>query len=121
MKIDLESTMTITVSLFTILAGIYPVARIEGKILNKFDKLESRLLTELDKIEDEVTEKFYNIKSELSNHFVEHKERKIFDDYKVEGLNQLVEHKFKRLANWINQITEYLNHQSGFTIKDDKY
>ncbi|MCL6752261.1 hypothetical protein KBT16_15340 [Nostoc sp. CCCryo 231-06] len=42
-------------------------------------------------------------------------------EYRLNTTDKLIEHKFNRLANWVNQISGYLHKESGFQIRDDKF
>ncbi|MHC5861065.1 hypothetical protein [Nostoc sp.] len=118
---DLHNSITVIVGLITIISAIYRLAQIEASINSKIDKLETKLLFVIDEIKDSFSEKLYETVKKLDIHLTEYGEKKIFVEYRLNGLESLIKHKFERLANWIKQIADLLYQHFGFQIKDDKF
>jgi glutamine synthetase type III len=132
MKIELGSAITIIVGLCALVGYIWQLAEIKADINARIVKsssdinlritsLESQLVTQIDGLKDTLVDRVYDTDKKLEVHLTEHKGEKLFSEYRHNSTDKLVEHKFNRLANWIDQIAGFLNKQSGFQIRDDKY
>lgn len=121
MKIDINNALTIIIGLLTVVGAIYRLAQIEANINSKIDKVENRLLNAVDQLKDNFVDRLYKVEKKLDVHLVEYKEKKLFVEYRLNGLESLIKHKFDRLAGWVKQVVGFLNKNSGFQIRDDKF
>ncbi|MBW4673347.1 MAG: hypothetical protein KME52_04820 [Desmonostoc geniculatum HA4340-LM1] len=115
------NNLTIIIGLLTVVGAIYRLAQIEANINSKIDKVENKLLYAVDQLKDSFVDRLYKVEKKLDVHLVEYKEKKLFTEYRLNGLESLIKHKFDRLANWVKQIVGFLNKNSGFQIRDDKF
>jgi len=114
MKIDLAVTLTIVIGLITIVGSIYRLAQIESNINAKISLLEFSLNTKIGIIDSKIVIHLTQYQSDKEYIYI----------YRLNDHDKAIEHKFNRLANWINQISGYLNKQdkeTGFQIRDDKF
>ncbi|BAY60926.1 hypothetical protein NIES22_09870 [Calothrix brevissima NIES-22] len=121
MKIDINNAITIITGLMVIVGAIYRLSQVEANINAKIAKVETNVLTTIDDLGDKITDQIHQNEKRLDIHLTEWNEKKVFVEYRLNGLESLIKHKFERLAGWIRQIAELLGHQFGFQIKDDKF
>ncbi|MBE9054173.1 hypothetical protein IQ243_28035 [Nostocales cyanobacterium LEGE 11386] len=121
MQIDVASTLSIVLGLITLAGAIYRLAQVEANINSKIARLESTLLTVVDQTKDNLSDRLVSIEKKIDIHLTEYAEKKVFVEYRFNATDKLIEHKFNRLANWIKQITGFLNKESGFQIRDDQF
>lgn len=114
MKIDLTATLTVIIGLLTVIGSIYRLAQIEANINAKMLLLEYTLNTKISIID-----------SKIVGHLIQYdNDKEYIYIYRLNDNEKTIEHKFNRLANWVNQISGYLNKQNqenGFQIRDDRF
>lgn len=114
MQIDLTATLTIIIGLLTIIGSIYRLAQMEANINAKMSLMEYSLNTKISIVE-----------AKIVGHLIQYdNDKEYIYMYRLNDNEKTIEHKFNRLANWINQISGYLNKQNkenGFQIRDDKF
>lgn len=114
MKIDLVPTLSIIVGLLAIIGSIYRLAQMEANIIARMSLLEYSLNTKISIVE-----------AKIVGHLIQYdNDKEYIYMYRLNDNEKTIEHKFNRLANWINQISGYLNKQNeetGFQIRDDKF
>ncbi|MHC5861700.1 hypothetical protein [Nostoc sp.] len=111
MKIDLNNALTIILGLLALIGAIYRLAQVEASIHARITSLEYNLSTKLDLVERKLEIHVTQYLSDKDNIY----------EYRLNNADKTIEHKFNRLANWITQISGYLNKESGFQIRDDKF
>ncbi|MDZ8135122.1 MAG: hypothetical protein RM049_07435 [Nostoc sp. DedQUE04] len=121
MKIDINNALTIILGLLTLVGAIYRLAQVEANINAKINRVESTVLTAVDQLKDNFVDRLYTVERKLDVHLTEYNEKKLFVEYRLNGIENMVKHKFDRLANWVKQIAGFLNKQSNFQIRDDKF
>ena len=121
MKIDINNALTIILGLLTLIGAIYRLAQVEANINAKINKVEITVLTAVDHLKDNFVDRLYIVERKVDVHLTEYNEKKLFVEYRLNNNESLVKHKFDRLANWIKQIAGFLNKQSNFQIRDDKF
>lgn len=84
-------------------------------------ELKSKIYSAIEDLRDETEKTTTRIEHKLDIHLTEYGEKKMFTEYLIHNLDAKIEHKFKRLANWVRQISGFLNKQSDFQIRDDEY
>jgi protein associated with RNAse G/E len=107
---DFKNYLDIILALCGLTAIIYRIAQVEAKIYQAIDSLKDDLIKEV------TTDKH-----KLELHLIEWQEKKENYAYRLASIEQLVKHKFERLANWIKQITGFLSRESNFIIRDDEW
>lgn len=120
MKTDLGSFLPIMLGLITLGGYIWQAAELKANIKAQIAQLESKTIVSIDALKDELVKEIIVDKHKLDLHLVEWQEKKENYAYRFNGIDQSIKHKFERLANWINQIANFLNKQ-GFVIRDDKF
>lgn len=114
MKIDLTATLVVVIGLITIISAIYRLAQIEANLITKISLLEYTL-----------NSKIALIDTKIMAHLIQYEHDKEYIYlYRLNDHDTTIEHKFNRLANWITQISGYLNKENkemGFQIRDDKF
>lgn len=118
---ELGNILNITLGFIAVATTIYKVAQSEANINTKMERLQTNLLAEIDKSKDNLSDRLASVEKKLDIHLVEYAEKKLFAEYRFNATDKLIEHKFKRLANWIKQIGGFLNKESGFQIRDDEF
>ncbi|MEH2174824.1 hypothetical protein [Nostoc sp.] len=121
MKIDINNALTIILGLLTVTGAIYRLAQVEANINAKINRVENTVLIAVDQLKDNIVERLYTVERKVDVHLTEYNEKKLFIDYRINGVENLIKHKFDRLANWVKQIVGFLNKQSNFQIRDDKF
>lgn len=121
MKIDVSDTLTIILGFLTLIGAIYRLAQVEAAINARISRVETNILVATDQIKDGLSDALHKLEKKLDIHLVEYEEKKNFIEYRITGLEGIIKHKFDRLASWIKQISETLNKQFGFQIRDDKF
>jgi hypothetical protein len=121
MKIDVNNAITITLGLLALMGYVWKFAEVKADINARIAKLETNTLLAIDTLKDSLIDKVYTTDKKLDIHLIEYTEKKLFTEYRLNGTDKLVEHKFNRLANWLDQIAGFLHKQSGFQIRDDKF
>ncbi|WP_445629050.1 hypothetical protein [Nostoc sp. DSM 114167] len=121
MKIDINNALTIILGLLTLIGAIYRLAQVEANINAKINKVEITVLTAVDQLKDNFVDRLYTVERKVDVHLTEYSEKKLFVEYRLNGIESMVKHKFDRLANWVKQIAGFLNKQSNFQIRDDKF
>ncbi|MEC4817797.1 MAG: hypothetical protein SAK29_31675 [Scytonema sp. PMC 1069.18] len=122
----------IILGLAALIGIIYKIAQAEATIHTKINRLESSVYTAIDNLKDTLSERLTKsdyvlnerlMKAEhkLDIHLTEYAEKKTFFEYRINGNEKLIEHKFNRLKYWIDQIAGYLSKGSNFKIRDDQY
>lgn len=111
MKIDINNVLTFLIGLVTLIGTIYKLAQVEANINARISLVEYNLSNKIS-----ATEK------KLEVHTVEYLgDKENIYEYRLNATDKTIEHKFNRLANWINQIATLLHQQYGFQIRDDKF
>lgn len=121
MKIDVNNALTIILGLLTLVGAIYRLAQVEANINAKINRVETNLLASVDQLKDNFVDRLYTVERKVDVHLTEYNEKKLFIEYRLNGIESMVKHKFDRLANWAKQIAGFLNKQSNFQIRDDKF
>jgi predicted transcriptional regulator with HTH domain len=121
MRIDLNNAITILSGLLMFAGAIYRLAHVESSINAKIKAVETNVLGAVDGVEDKLIARLYETDKKLDVHLTEYAEKKGFLEYRLNANEQLIKHKFERLAGWIKQITAHLGRDSGFHIKDDQF
>ncbi|MDZ8096724.1 MAG: hypothetical protein RMZ42_33020 [Nostoc sp. DedQUE05] len=121
MKIDINNAFTVVSLAFMLIAGIYRLAQIESNINAKINRVETTVLSAVDQLKDNLVDRLYTVERKVDVHLTEYSEKKLFVEYRLNGLESMIKHKFDRLANWVKQIVGFLNKQSNFQIRDDKF
>ncbi|MDZ8090188.1 MAG: hypothetical protein RMY16_32235 [Nostoc sp. DedQUE12b] len=121
MKIDINNALTIILGLLTLVGAIYRLAQVEANINAKINRVESTLLASVDQLKDNFVDRLYTVERKVDVHLTEYNEKKLFVEYRLNGIESMVKHKFDRLASWVKQIAGFLNKQSNFQIRDDKF
>jgi hypothetical protein len=121
MKIDVNNALTIATLAFMLVGGIYRLAKIEENINSKISRTEKHLLDAIDSVNDKFVGKFYETDKKIDIHLALYEEHKLFTEGRINDLKVVIEHKFIRLAHWINQISDLLYEHYKFRIKDDKF
>ncbi|MBC6434486.1 hypothetical protein FM036_29495 [Nostoc sp. HG1] len=111
MKIDVNNALTIILGLLALIGSIYRLAKVEANINSRISLLEYNLLNKLDLGERRLEVHLTQYQADKENIY----------EYRLNTTDKLIEHKFNRLANWVNQISGYLHKESGFQIRDDKF
>lgn len=111
MKIDVSSTLTIILGLIAIIGAIYRLAQIESNINLRISLMEYNLSKKIDSTERKLDIHITQYQADKENIY----------EYRLNDTEKAIEHKFNRLANWIIQISGYLNKQGDFQIRDDKF
>jgi hypothetical protein len=117
----MKDYLDIILGTLAVIGAIYRLAQVEANINAKIARLESTIFTTVDNLKDNLVDRVSTTDRKLDIHLVECKEKKFFVDYLLNDADKKIEHKFNRLANWINQISGFLKKQSGFEIRDDKF
>ncbi|MDZ8093722.1 MAG: hypothetical protein RMZ42_17595 [Nostoc sp. DedQUE05] len=121
MKIDINNALTIILGLLTLIGAIYRLAQVEANINAKINRVENTVLAAVDHLKDNFVDRLYTVERKVDVHLTEYNEKKLFVEYRLNGIETMVKHKFDRLANWVKQIAGFLNKQSNFQIRDDKF
>lgn len=114
MKIDLIAALTIIIGLITVIGSVYRLAQIEANLISKISLLEYTLNSKLGIVDSKIVGHLIQYESDKEYIYI----------YRLNDQDKRIEHKFNRLANWVNQISGYLNKENvenGFQIRDDKF
>lgn len=121
MKIDVNNAVTVITGAFLVIGAIYRLSQVEANIKAKISRVETNTLKAIDQLEDKLGVRFQETEKKLDIHLTEYSEKKVFLEYRLNGIDKAIEHKFNRLANWIKQVTGFLHKESGFQIRDDQF
>lgn len=111
MKIDINNVLTILIGLVTLIGTIYKLAQVKANINARISSVEYNLSNRISATENK-----------LGVHLVEYQgDKENIYEYRLNATDKTIEHKFNRLANWINQMAALLYKQYGFQIRDDKF
>lgn len=121
MKLDVNNAITIVSGVILIVGSIYRLSQVESNIKSQISKVEASTLKAIDDLEDKLIIRFYETEKKLDVHLAEYNEKKEFFEYRLNDCDKRIEHKFKRLANWVKQIAGFLNKESNFQIRDDQF
>ncbi|MBE9209262.1 hypothetical protein IQ244_22680 [Nostoc sp. LEGE 06077] len=98
MKIDVNNLFTIISLAFMLIGGIYHLARMKANIVAKIGLLDKKL---------DINLTDYQSKNE---HY----------EYRINGLDKLLQHQGNRLKDWVDQIAGHLSEKTGLMIRDRK-
>jgi hypothetical protein len=111
MNINLNSAITIILGLLALIGSIYRLAQVESNINLRISIMEHNLIKKIDLTERKIDIHLTQYQGDKENIY----------EYRMNSTDQLINHKFNRLASWINQISGYLNKEGNFQIRDDKF
>jgi histidyl-tRNA synthetase len=107
MKEYLEIILTVSALLSFSVGIIWKLANTKAEIYQAIDRLK-------DDLEDDSKE----VAHKLDLHLIEYSEKKEFLQYRLNGIDELIKHKFNRCWGEIKDIQSYLSKSGNFQVRD---
>lgn len=110
---SLSQNIEIILGLAALISIIWRVAQAEKRVYDHIKDSDRNLEKQLEHTKELLYQRLDSLERKLDLHSVDMGNKQEFDDYRIHGLNEKIDHKFKRLQLGQQDIQRYLE-KTGF-------